>query len=112
MTFDARQILFLQGLVEERPTQRSAGKIAKHFCEHFSLGQDVGRCIEYRTEHHSMALSLLQAHDLPVKKPSRPGCAQIQRSLAGSQKSPSVWRLMQVPLRSSASEVATWTPHR
>lgn len=91
MTFDARQILFLQGLVEERPTQRSAGKIAKHFCEHFSLGRDVGRCIEYRTEHHSMALSLLQAHDLPVKKPSTTGLRADSAKFGGlSEKSLSV----------------------
>lgn len=70
MSFDARQVLFLQRLVEERPTQRSAGLIAKHFCEHFSLGLDVGRFIEYRSAHHGMALSLLQAHDLPVNTPS------------------------------------------
>ncbi|BCO26608.1 hypothetical protein MIZ03_1491 [Rhodoferax lithotrophicus] len=70
MSFDARQIQFLQRLVEEHPTQRTAGVVAKHFCEHFSLGRHVGRFIEYHSEHHRMALSLLQAHDLPVKKPS------------------------------------------
>jgi len=70
MAFDTRQILFLQRLVEGLPTQRAAGVVAKHFSEHFSLGQHVGRFIEYRSEHHRMALSLLQAHDLPVNKPS------------------------------------------
>lgn len=91
MSFDARQVLFLQRLVEERPTQRSAGLIARHFYEHFSLGQAVGRFIEYRTEHHDMALSLLQAHDLPLQKLSTSGSRADSAKYGGlSEKTLSV----------------------
>lgn len=76
MTFDANQILFLQRLVSERPTQRRAGKISWHLCEHYSLGTKVGRQVEYQEANFRMAESLLRNHDLPVA----PLAAQASRA--------------------------------
>lgn len=66
MSFNSRQILFLQRLVSEQPQQRRIGEVSRHFCEHFSLGTMVGRQVEYREEHLRTAESLLRNHDLPV----------------------------------------------
>lgn len=66
MFFNSHQILFLQRLVSERPTQRKLGEVSRHFCDHYSLGTMVGRQVEYRPEHHRMAELLLRNHDLPV----------------------------------------------
>lgn len=66
MSFSATQIQFLQRLVSEKPASRKAGEVARYFCEHYSLGTQLGRSIEYRDSHHRAAESLLRAHDLPV----------------------------------------------
>lgn len=67
MSFSSHQVLFLQRLVSERPLQRRAADVSRHFSEHYSLGTMVGRQVEYRDEHIRMAEALLRAHDLPVE---------------------------------------------
>lgn len=91
MSFSATQIQFLQRLVSERPVQRRAGEVARHFCEHYSLGTVVGRNIEYRESDHRTAESLLRAHDLPVEAMSQ-GASRADVAVYGglSEKSLSV----------------------
>jgi hypothetical protein len=67
MSFTTTQIQFLQRLAEERPASRRAGETARYFCEHFSLGTQVGGRVEYLDLHVQAAEALLRAHDLPVE---------------------------------------------
>ncbi|MBP6902088.1 MAG: hypothetical protein KBC73_18495 [Burkholderiaceae bacterium] len=82
MSFTAPQIQFLQRLVSERPAQRRAGDVARHFSEHYSLGTVVGRLVEYRDEHHRSAAALLRTHDLPVN-PMAPGASRAEVAVFG-----------------------------
>ncbi len=82
MSFTAPQIQFLQRLVSERPAQRRAGDVARHFSEHYSLGTVVGRLVEYRDEHHRSAAALLRTHDLPVN-PMAPGASRAEAAVFG-----------------------------
>lgn len=82
MSFTTPQIQFLQRLVSERPAQRRAGDVARHFSEHYSLGTMVGRLVEYRDEHHRSAAALLRTHDLPVN-PMAPGTSRAEAAVFG-----------------------------
>lgn len=82
MSFTAPQIQFLQRLVNERPTRRRAGDVARHLSEHYSLGTVVGRLVEYREEHHRSAAALLRTHDLPVN-PMAPGASRADAAVFG-----------------------------
>jgi hypothetical protein len=82
MSFTAPQIQFLQRLVSERPAQRRAGDVARHFSEHYSLGTVVGRLVEYRDAHLRLAAALLRTHDLPVS-PMAPGASRAEAAVFG-----------------------------
>lgn len=66
MAFEARQIVFLQTLLAQRPTERPAsGKAASYFAAHFGVGTRYGRSIEYHAPDFENAQQLLRNARLP-----------------------------------------------
>jgi hypothetical protein len=67
MAFEARQIVFLQTLLAQRPQERPAdGKSASYFAEHFGVGIRYGRRIEYFAPDFDNARQLLLNANLPL----------------------------------------------
>lgn len=66
MAISSIQLRFLQRLNAERPQRRPGSQAAQHFSEHFHIGVQIGRTVEYAEEDFLKAKRMLLNAGLPL----------------------------------------------